>query len=165
MKQLKIMAFLLVAFFLTACSFGYDVVVVNDSDEFIEVRYQINEKGGFSEPSVKSVEDWATQKSVRRFWTEEKSWRNLPETEYETDFEARERTIRIAPRQIVRIESGNYNQVSEESGELTGIAELKVVSADGEISYKGKLLLRQFEKDGYTFIKTYKDELRDADLK
>ena len=106
MKQSKIIAFLLVAFFLTACSFGYDVVIVNDSDELIEVRYQISEKGGFNEPLTKSVEDWTTQKSVRRFWTEEKPWRALPATEYETDFETRARTIKIAPRQIVRIEHG-----------------------------------------------------------
>lgn len=165
MKQLKIIAFLIVAVFLTACSFGYDVVIVNDSDELIEVRYQLNEKDGFDEPSTKSVEDWTTQKSVRRFWAEEKPWQNLPETEYETDFKTRERTIKIPPRQIVRIEHGNYNPISEESGDLTNIAQLKIISPDGEISYKGKLLLKQFEKDGYTFIKTYRDELRDTDLK
>ena len=165
MKQLKITAFLLVTIFLTACSFFYSVIIVNDSDEAIEIHYKIGEKGGFTEPMTMSLEDWKSQNSLRRFWTEEKAWQNLPETEYHTDLETRERTIKIPPRQIVRIEHGNYNPISEERGDLTGIAELKIVSANGEISYKGNLLLKQFEKDGFAFIKTYKDEFNDKDLK
>lgn len=114
---------------------------------------------------VKSVEDWKTQKSIRRFWTEEKPWQNLQDTEYDTNFEMRERTIKIPPRQIVKIEQGNYNPISEEFGDLTSITELKIVSPNGEIFYKGKLLLKQFEKDGYTFIKIYKDEVKNENCK
>ena len=164
MKQLKIIAFLTAAIFLTACSFGYSIVIVNDSDEPLEVYYKINE-GGFGEPSVKSLEDWNAQKSIKRFWTEEKSWRNLPETEYGTNFEKRERIVKIAPRQVIQIETGHYNPITEEYGDLTDIIELKINSSNGEIAYKGRLLLNQFEKDGYTFIKTYKDEIKDRDLK
>jgi len=161
MKQLKLTAFLLATIFLTACSFFYDVIIVNDSDEPIELHYKIGEKGGFTEPMTMSLEDWKSQKSLKRFWTEEKAWQSLPETEYHTDLETRERTIKVSPGQIVRIELGNDNSIGENYGSLTGITELKIVSPSGEISYKGKLLLKQFEKDGYTFIKTYKNEFKD----
>jgi len=165
MKQLKITAFLLVTIFLTACSFFYSVIIVNDSDEAIEIHYKIGEKGGFTEPMTMSLEDWKSQNSLRRFWTEEKAWQNLPETEYHTDLETRERTIKLPPGQIVRIELGGADSIGENYGDPTGITQLKIVSPSGEISYKGKLLLKQFEKDGYTFIKTYKNEFKDRDSK
>jgi hypothetical protein len=136
MKQLKMATFLAVTIFLTACSFVFDVVIVNDSDETIEISYKIGKKGGFDQPVTKSVADWKTQKSIRRFWTQEKSWQDLPETEYETNFETRERTIKIPSRQLVRIEHGNYDPISEERGNLIGITELKIVAADGEFFTK-----------------------------
>lgn len=161
MKQLKIITFLTAVIFLSACSFGYDIIVVNDSDDSIELSYKISQPGGFDEPLIKSVEDWKTQKSIRRFWTEDKPWQNLPETEFHTDLASHERTIKIPPRQMVNIEHGNYDPISEERGELTSIIELKITSLNGEIFYKGKLLLKHFEKDGYTFIKTYRGDFKE----
>jgi len=160
MKQLKITAFLLITTFLTACSFFYSVIVANDSDEAIEIHYKIGEKDGFTEPVTMSLEDWKSQNSLRRFWTEEKAWQNLPDTEYHTNLETRERTIKLSPGQIVRIEVGNDNSIGENYGDSTGITELKIVSSRGEISYKGKLILKQFEENSRTFIKTYKSELQ-----
>lgn len=165
MKYLKLTFLLALAFFLSACSFGYDILIINDSDKPIEVHYKINEKGQFNNPYAKSIEDWNIQKSIRKLWTKEKSWEDLAESEYTTNLETRERTIKIAPYQVIQIESGNYNPVSEEYGDLTDIIELKIKSANGEISYQGKILLSQFEKDGYTFIKRYKDELKVSDIK
>jgi hypothetical protein len=165
MKYLKIIVFLTFATFLSACSFGYDIVIINDSDKQIEIRYKVIDNSQFNEPMTKSIEDWNAQKSLKRFWTEEKPWQNLQKNEYETDLETRERTIKIQPKQIVKIEGGHYNFISEEYGDLTDIVELKIISPNGEITYKGKLLLNQFEKDGYTFIKTYKDEIKNRDLK
>jgi hypothetical protein len=161
MKKLNFIVLLTFTMFLSACSFGYDILIVNDSDKPIEVRYKISEKGQFDEPMIKSVEDWNTQKSIKRFWTEEKPWQNLPENEYQTNLETRERVVKISPKQIIKIENGHYNPISEEYGDLTDIIELKIISPNGEINYKGKLLLKQFEKDNYTFIKTYKDEFKD----
>ncbi len=165
MKHLRILFLLITAFFLSACSFGYDIVIINDSDKPIEVQYKISEKSQFDNLYIKSVEDWKIQKSIRRFWTEEKSWEKFPDTDYTTSLVMRERVIKLAPHQIIQIERGNYNPISEEYGDLTGIAELHIKSANGEISYQGKLLLSQFEKDGYTFIKTYKDIIKERDSK
>jgi hypothetical protein len=148
-----------------ACSFGYDIQIVNDSDESIEIRYKISERGSFDEPTIKNIEDWKAEKSIRRFWTEVKPWQKMPKSEYRTDLTIRERTIVIQPQQIINIEHGNYNPISEERGELTGIEEIKINSPNREIFYKGKLLLKQFEKDGYTFIKTYRNEFKEKDLR
>lgn len=161
MEKLKIVILLNLTIFLSACSFSYDILIVNDSDKPIEISYKISEKGQFDEPMIKSVEDWNTQKSIKHFWTKEKLWQSLPENEYQTNLETRERIIKISPRQIIKIEVGDYNPVSEEYGDMTDIIELKIISPNGEINYKGKLLLKQFEKDNYTFIKTYKDEFKD----
>lgn len=158
MNKLKIITFLILTTYLSACSYGYDVLIINDSNEPIEVQYKIAESSQFDEPMIKSIEDWNTQKSIKRFWTEEKQWRNLEKNEYETNLGMR--IIKIPAKQIVKIEHGSYNPISEEKGDLTEIIELKIISLNGEITYKGKLLLNQFEKDGYTFTKTYRDRLK-----
>jgi len=110
---------------------------------------------------TKSVADWSGEKSIKRFWTKETPWQTLPEDRFKTVLG--ERIIRVLPKQVVRIEDGNYNPISEEYGDLTEIIELTIISPNGQITYKGKLLLNQFEKDGYTFIKTYQDELNQRD--
>lgn len=165
MKRLKLIFVLTLTIFLSACSFSYDIVIINGSDKPIEVIYKMNEKGQFDEPYAKSVEDWKTQKSIKRFWTKETTWQKLSSDNFKTDLERRERTVSIAPHQMIQIESGNYNPISEEYGDLTNIAELKIKSANGEIAYRGRLLLSQFDKDGYTFIKTYKDQLKNEDFR
>ena len=161
MNRLKIIALLLATFCLTSCSFLYSIIVANDSGEPIEIHYKIAGEGGFNEPMTMSLEDWKSQNSLRRFWTEEKTWQHLPNTEYHTDLEARERTIKIPPGQIVRIEYGNDDSSGGNFADLTNITELKIVSPHGEISYKGKLLLDQFEQNSRTFIKTYKGKRKD----
>lgn len=158
MKQLIIASLFIGVIFLSACSFSYDIIIVNDSDKPIEVRYKITERGQFDDPMAKSIEDWNTEKSIRRFWTEASPWQNLPANQFETILG--ERIIRILPKQVVNIEHKGYNPISEDRGDLTQIIELKIISSNGEISYKGKLLLDQFEKDDLTFIKTFRDELK-----
>ncbi len=165
MKCFGILFLLTIAVFISACSISYDIVVINDSDQPIELLYKLNERGQFDNPYTKSIEDRNIQKSIGRFWTKEKSWQQLPETDYATDSEKHERTIKIAPHQVIRIESGNYNPISEEHGDLTDIIEFHIKSANGEITYHGKLLLDQFEKNGYTFVKTYKDTIKERDSK
>jgi len=156
---------LILTIFLSACSFGYNIVIINDSEQKVELYYKIKADEAFDDPHIKSLEDWKLQKSIRRFWTEEKPWGKLPETNYETNLETRERKITIEPHQVIQIESSNYNPITEEYGDLTSIIELKIKSANGEITYQGKLLLSQFEKDDYTFSKTYRDNLKDRNLK
>ena len=158
MKDLRITVVLIIVGLLSACSFSYDVLIVNRSNEPIEVRYKIKENSGFDEPQVKSVDDWDLSKSVSRFWTEEVPWRSLAKDQFHTD--VGERIITVQPGEVILVEHGNYNPISEEKGDLTEITELRIISSTGEVSYKGKLLLDQFEKDGYTFIKTYRNELK-----
>jgi hypothetical protein len=124
----------------------------------IEIRYRISEKGQFDEAMTKALEDWNERGSLKHFWTKEQPWRNLPDGQVETILG--ERIIKVAPKQAVKIEQGHYNPITEEFGELTDIVEIKIVSTNGEITLKGKSLLGQFEKAGYTFTKTYKDDIK-----
>ena len=156
MRQLKGIAFFILTICLSACSFGYEVVIVNKSDKPIDVRYKITEKGQFDEPMIKTIEEWNERKGIRRLWSEAPPWQPLPESLVETV--AGERVIKVQPGCVVRIEKGIYNPISEREGDLTDILELRIISARGEVSLKGRLLLNQFEKDNYTFIKTYTDE-------
>lgn len=159
MQIIKLIAILVLVSFLSACSFNYEVVIVNDSDEPIEVIYKITNDDYFDEPMSKTLEEWNSRKSIKRLWQEEKPWLKFPKDLFVTDSKVRQRVIKVEPQQVVRIETGSYNPIKEEEGRLSNISELRIVSENGEIIYKGKLLLNEFEKDGYTFIKTYKNEL------
>ena len=85
MKYLRILFLLSITVFLSACSFSYKIVIINDSDKPIEVLYKVGEKGRFDDLYTKSVEDWKIEKSIRRLWTEEKPWQLLSEGEYTTN--------------------------------------------------------------------------------
>jgi hypothetical protein len=119
MKQFATVVILMFVAFLSACSFGYEVVIVNESDKPIEIRYKISEKGEFDQPMVKVVEDWNERKSIKRLWTEERPWQNLPNDQFETVMG--ERIIKLSPKQVLRIEEGGYNPITEEYGDLTDI--------------------------------------------
>ena len=62
MKQFASAVILMFVLFLSACSFGYEVVIVNESDKPIQIRYKISEKGQFDQPMVKVLEDWNERK-------------------------------------------------------------------------------------------------------
>lgn len=158
MKYLKTIFLLTCAVCLSGCSFFYSVVIVNDSDAPLEVHLKVDKEGSFADPLGKSVADWKLHKSLRRFWTEEKEWEKLSKEEYQINLETREQTIKIAPRQAVQIylepaaPSDNGDEVP------LRLEQLKIIAPNGEIFYKGKLLPKQFEKDGYTLTKVYENE-------
>jgi hypothetical protein len=159
MKPLAVFIVLTLSLFLSGCSFAYEIVIVNESGTTIEVIYRIKDKASFDEPVTKTLEDWNYSNRIRGLWDKERPWRTLALEQVATDFDTRERIIKIEPHQVVKIEGGHYNPIREKNGDLTDILELRIVSDTGEIVIKGKLLLSQFEKDDYTFIKTYRDEL------
>ncbi len=158
-RRAKIAIVLAVAIALTGCSYGYEVVIVNDSEETVEVVYKIGNQDVFDDPMVKSLNDWNSRKGIHNLWEDEKPWQPLA-SNFVTDPDALRRIVKIGPKQAVKIESGTYNPIQYDEGRLTNIVELKIVTRNGEVTYKGKLVLSEFEKDGYTFIKTYKNELK-----
>lgn len=107
MKHLRIASLLIGVIFLSACSYGYNILIVNESDKAIEVRYKTNTNDPFDDPMVKSLDDWNMRKSIKRFWTEETRWQNLQGNQFETILN--ERIIKVLPRQVVQIERGIYN--------------------------------------------------------
>lgn len=159
MKLLKAFIILTLALCFSGCSFVYEIVIVNDSNKVIEIVYTIRDTASFDKPFTKTLEDWNSRNTISRLWKKEKAWEVLAAEQVSINLDKRERTIKIEPYQVVRIEDGYYNPISERNGDLTNISELRIISDTGEIVFKGKLLLSQFEKDDYTFIKTYRDEL------
>lgn len=158
LKRFKLTAILVFTFLTSACSYGYDIVIINDSDTPIEVRYRTNTNYPFDDPMTKSVDDINAEKTLRRFWTKTTAWQKFPENQVETILA--ERIIKILPKEAVQIERGNYNPIQEERGDLTRIVDLRIISSHGEISYKGKLILDEFEKVDYTFIKIHRDGIK-----
>jgi hypothetical protein len=157
MKVVISVGILLCTAILAACSFSYRIVIVNETEAPIRIEYTISEDGRFDDPQVQGLGDWESRKSISRFWTGAKSWIPMSSAHFAT--ESRTRIITLAPKQVVIVESHNYNPIPEERGEMTDIVELTLSGEKGEINLKGKLLLSEFEREDHTFIKVYKDAL------
>lgn len=159
-SRAKLVLVLLLAITVVACSFGYEVVIVNESDEVIEVFYETESNQPLDTPFVKSLEDWNSRKGIHTLWEDDRPWSEMPSERF-SDVSSRGRIVKVGPREVVKIETGSYSPQRYEEGRLSDISTLKIVSPNGEIQFQGKLLLNQFQKDGYTFYTVYRDEIKE----
>lgn len=150
MKKLILIIFVFVSsIFLFGCSYGYNVLIVNESNSTIEIIYKLKQDDSKEKPLTISLEDW------------KKGVIFNPDNiiDFEIRKESNERVIKLPAKTVLEIERGHWNPITEEEGRLTNIEEITIKTIDSEISYKGKLLLSQFDKENYTYTKTIKDEL------
>jgi hypothetical protein len=157
MKRIFVANLILVfTLFLLACSISYELRIVNASSADLEVRYKIKKTGSFDEPYLMSIEDWQDQNTWWKFWRKT-DWYLLPKDSYKTDETNLERTILLKPNQVLRFETSNWNPISAEKGNLFDVTEIKLSGINGEVTYSGNLIYKQFVKeDESVFSQIYK---------
>lgn len=140
--------------FFTACSYGYDFVVVNASHKSIEVRYLVKPSGrpparGTHTPAI--LDAGELQKS-RRFWKE------LSSGEYNVDQNSGEIVVGLAPNQALRVaDITNYPGHDSENTDLYfHISSLSLAGARGSVKYEGRQALTQFKGSETLYTITYK---------
>jgi hypothetical protein len=129
--------FLLFALTLAACSFSTDFVVVNASEQPIEITYKIGETG--VDPLVvtgKPATLPASQLSSRE-------WQELSATQYASDREQRAVTVSLSPGLALRVyQGGDWSE--RETGVNFIIKELNIRGANGEVILKGDQVYKNF---------------------
>jgi hypothetical protein len=119
---------------LSACSYGYDFVVVNKSDVVIEVQYKL--KRHTPETPGKFVDINPPAKlSVSEFKKSKPAWRELAKEQYNFDNATGTFTVSVAPEEVLLVEyvynyRGDENQFDLENIRITG--------AKGSINLEGK---------------------------
>ena len=154
MKSKVIFALLLTSvLFFTACSYGYDFVVVNASDKPIDVRYLVNPSGRPPErrthiPAV--LEAGELQKSKR-------TWKDLPAEQHNIDHKSGEIVVKLAPNQALRVaDITNYpGHDSEHTDLYFHISSLSLTGARGSVKYEGRQALTQFKGSETLYVITY----------
>lgn len=128
---------LLFALTMTACSFSTDFVVVNSSDQPIEIRYRIGKTG------IEPLAVTRTPAVLSASQISSREWQELRPTQYVFDQEKRVVTVSINPGVGLRI-----NQGGEWSEKYTGenfiIEEINIRGSNGEVNLKGDQVYKSF---------------------
>lgn len=135
----------------TACSFPIDFVVVNDSDNPIDVRLKIF---GFPGETLERFELLAKMTTSQLGSGE---WQDLPTSEYRIDHENRIITARVMPGEALRVARVPDSDMRDGEPTSFSIDEITLAGAHGEISLQGQQVRKAFaEQTERIYILTYK---------
>jgi hypothetical protein len=150
MRRLAIFSALLGASLLTACSFSSDFIVINDSQQPIEVSYRFRFAGQIKTPATVARAEVGSKRP--------EYWQELNGDRYKVDQVWRTVRLRLMPAEALRLAT-MHNYSSHESGSSGSfpIDELTVRGANGEIVLRGDQVRLSFSKEGtQDFVLTYK---------
>lgn len=156
MRRLVIILLLVSALLLTACTYGTDFVVVNESVKPINVRYKLKiappDRPFYFVGNPAKV--LASHLSDRR-----KEWHELSTGDYQLDQGTRTVTIQLSPREALRIalviDYEFYNETQR--SEQFYVEEITIAGEDGEIRFMGEQVRKAFVKDsGNLYALRYK---------
>ena len=127
---------------LTACSYTSSFVIVNATDQPLEVRYKAT--GSLSDPiQMVGVPAQTTEASLR---VSDREWQTLSSEQYSVNREARLITVRVMPHEALRVARiTNYRGHSDASTTSTFIIEeISLTGASGEVRLQGAEARRGF---------------------
>ena len=137
MRYTILAALLLFVLVLAGCSFSTDFVVINASQQSIQVRYTIGETG--MEPLVQAGKPATMPASELG----PRDWQELSPNQYAIDREKLEVTVSLSPGIALRIHKGREWRASE-TGEDFIIKKLSLGGANGEIALNGNQVYKNF---------------------
>lgn len=146
---------LAIVFLLTSCSYNTIFVVVNVSDQPIDVRYEIrNSPGPFTPPVPPAMT------AASKLHATDKEFHKLSTSEYTLDPKSRTITVRVKSNEVLLVErllrSGMHVDNAEDA-ESFGINEITIVGAYGEIKFQGDQVRKSFVAESKTvFTLTYR---------
>jgi hypothetical protein len=135
---------------LTACSYAVEFVVINESDQPIEISCQAE---GSGDPVAIIGPLSMTNTSQLRNGNLE--WRKLSDGEYQVDRENRIVTARAMPNEALLIERVHWSEVQDDGSISLPIERITIVGANGEISLQGREVSKNFTSETkwlYTLI-------------
>jgi hypothetical protein len=142
MSRLFLILLVLVALTFAACSYPIELVVINESDQPLEVQLRFFYATDNSDLPI-SVGELATA-SAERVLAGDKDWRRLSEAEYRLDRESRTVAAKVMPGDALLIQKVHDNAVQD--GELLyfGVEEIRMTGAYGSFCLEGVQLRKNF---------------------
>ena len=145
MKRVLIFLTFVFALLLTACSYTSNFVIINATDQPLELRYKV--KASERDPIQMVGEPRKTAEEKLR--GSDREWRLLAPGEYEVNREARTVTIRLMPHEAVLVRQltnyGGHDDTSD--AEAFAIDEIRLNGASGEVTHQGDQARRSFVRE------------------
>ena len=145
MKRVLIFLTFVFALLLTACSYTSNFVIINATDQPLELRYKV--KASERDPIQMVGEPRKTAREKLR--GSDREWRLLAPGEYEVNREARTVTIRLMPHEAVLVRQltnyGGHDDTSD--AEAFAIDEIRLNGASGEVTHQGDQARRSFVRE------------------
>jgi hypothetical protein len=153
----RVLAFLTfaLALLLAACSYTTNFVILNDTDQPVELRYKVKA----SERDPVQVAGDPRKTAGEKLRDSDREWRLLVPGEYSVDRAARTVSIRVMPHEAVLVRRltnyGGHDDTSD--AEAFAVEEIRLNGASGEVILQGEQARRSFLRESdnlYTL--TYK---------
>lgn len=154
MKRVLIFPTFALVLLLTACSYISSFVILNETEQPIEVRYKV--KPSPLDPLQTVGLPAKTAKANIR--NRDKEWQTLTPEQYKFDREARTLTIQVMPDEALQVERiTNYRGHDNAYPDSFAIEEISIKGASGEVKLQGDQARRSFiEESGSTYTLTYR---------
>ena len=131
---------------LSACSYGYDFVVINKSEGPIEVRYQL--KRWTPETPGKFVDFHPPAKlTVAEFQKSKHPWQKLSKDQYAFDNQTGTFTVTVAADEVLLLQSVSNYRGDENQFDF---ARIKISGSKGAIDLDGRQAQTQFKVESDT---------------
>jgi hypothetical protein len=143
----RVFIFLTFAFvlLLTACSYTTNFVILNATDQPVELRYQLKD----TPRDVIQVAGEPRKTAGEKLRNSDKEWRLLAPGEYAVNREARTVTIRLMPHEAVLVRQltnyGGHDDTSD--AEAFAIEEIRLDGASGVVTHQGDQARRSFIRE------------------
>jgi hypothetical protein len=142
MRYILLISLTLMIFAFAACSYSTDFVVVNESNQPIQVRYKIKSAPGplalTATPAKMDASELGTSDRAR--------WQKLDPDQYQIDQENRTVTVSVSPHEALWVTSMFHYIGDEDPNDVADwpIEEIGVTGADGGVAFTGQKARKSF---------------------
>lgn len=140
--------------FLSACSLIQNFLIVNSSNEEIEIEYELKDSAFEYGKSIYMPE--RTSESNLNTWRIfQEEWEKMPTEQYTFDKNTKVFKVKLKPFEVVKIETQNPMYIEKYGDKYVDLKTLKIKGSNKEIYFEdSKKLLVEFKKNDFQI--TYK---------
>ena len=145
-RRISLFVLMLAGLAIVACSTSSDFVILNRSNNTIEVKYKWKRCTPGAPSSSHSDNMFPTILTIREFENSGNKWLNLDQESYEND--GCTFIVNVRPGQALRLfQAYNYSDRDDEYGDFRfGIQDLTIAGRNGIIRLEGKQTQHLFKK-------------------
>jgi hypothetical protein len=145
-REFSLVLIISAVYLLTACTLIQDLIVVNSSDEEIEIQYELKQWERFH-PEITSVGNLNAWKILQ------KDWDKMPGEQFGFDEKAKTFKVKVKPRQAVKIGWGDPYHLEKEDDYHFNFQTLKIKGDNKEIYFEtSSKLLDEFRKNDFRIV-------------